>query len=397
MQPTTTPRFDPRVSGLSQQVKTLAEPQLVYSEKARDVRAEYLDGALHLYRYEDILTINKHQDVLGNGGRGGSFGHDEKLIPLEIDGPEHKKWRRLLDPMFAPKRVQRLEDDIRRLAARLIDDARAEGGAEWYRAFCAPLPCQTFLGLVGAPLADLDFFVEFKEGVVHPKGETTEEIDANMATAGAKLLEYFNGFLADKRARLDRDDDVIAELMRSEVGGEPLTQADLINILFLLMFAGLDTVTSSLSCLISWLGRNPERRAEILAAPELLLPAVEELMRYESPVPSGMRFAQRDIDLGDGLLVPAGTQINAFWAAANVDPTFHEDPLRVDFHRERIRSMTFASGVHRCLGSHLARLELRIALETLLDRIPLYEIDADALTYNNIAVRSVTNLPVTIR
>ena len=101
----TVTRFDPRISGLSQQVKDLHDPQLVYMAKARDVRAEYIDGALHLYRHEDILAVNKNPDVLGNGGRGGSFGHDGRLIPLEIDGPDHRKWRRVLDPMFSPKRV----------------------------------------------------------------------------------------------------------------------------------------------------------------------------------------------------------------------------------------------------------------------------------------------------
>ncbi|WP_174183782.1 cytochrome P450 [Nocardia barduliensis] len=393
MQSTT--RFDPRISGLSQQVKTLASPQEVYFEKARDIRAEHLDGALHLYRHDDILALNKHPDVLGNGGRGGSFGHDGRLIPLEIDGPDHKKWRRLLDPMFAPKRMQRLENQIRRLAADLIENARAAGGAEFNSGFCTPLPCLTFLGLVGAPIADLDFFLEFKEGVIHPKGDTTEEIEANMAVAGGKLLEYFDGFLKDKRKRLD-DDDVIAELLRSEVAGEPLAEFDLINILFLLMFAGLDTVTASLSCSIAWLGRNPEHRRSLVDSPELLMPAIEELLRYESPVPSGMRYPVRDIDLGDGLIIREGEQINAFWAAANVDPTYHEDPLRVDFGRPRVGHMTFASGVHRCLGSHLARLELRIALEEVLAQIPRYEVDIDALAYDNVAVRTVTHLPVVI-
>ncbi|WP_405136502.1 cytochrome P450 [Nocardia sp. NBC_01388] len=393
MQPTT--RFDPRVSGLSQQVKTLASPQEVYFEKARDIRAEYIDGALHLYRHEDILAVNKHPDVLGNGGGGGSFGHDGKLIPLEIDGPDHKKWRRLLDPMFSPKRVQVLEDQIRRLAVDLIENSRAAGGAEFNSEFCTPLPCQTFLGLVGAPIEDLDFFLEFKEGVIHPKGDTTEEIEANMAVAGGKLLDYFGRFLQDKRKHLD-DDDVIAELLRSEVGGEPLAEFDLINILFLLMFAGLDTVTASLSCLIAWLGRNPEHRQILVDTPELLTPAIEELLRYESPVPLGMRYPVRDIDLGDGLVIGQGEQISAFWAAANVDPTYHEDPMRVDFRRPRVGHMTFASGVHRCLGSHLARLELRIAMEEVLARIPRYEVDVGALAYDNVAVRTVTNLPVVI-
>src|SRR6059058_4422396 len=115
-------RYDPRISGLSQHVKSMAEPQTVYYDKAGNVRAEHIDGALHLYRHQDI-------------------GHDARLIPLEIDGEDHKKWRRLLDPMFAPKQVIRLEGQVRQLASELIDGFAAAGKAELYTDFCTPLPC----------------------------------------------------------------------------------------------------------------------------------------------------------------------------------------------------------------------------------------------------------------
>ena len=387
-------RFDPRLSGLSQRVASMAEPQTVYFEKAKSVRAEYLDGALHLYRHSDIIRVNRHPAVLGNGGRGGSFGRDARLIPLEIDGEDHKKWRRLLDPMFAPKQVTLLEAQVRQLASELIDGFLAAGTAELFNDFCTPLPSLTFLRLVGAPTEDLDFFLEFKEGVVHPQGATTEEIDANMAAAGAKLLEYFAEFLADKRKTADKHDDVIGNLIKSEIDGEPLAEFDLISILFLLMFAGLDTVTSSLSCIFAWLGQHPAERKLLADDPSRIPAALEELMRYESPVPSGMRYAEEDIDLGDGLVIKSGEEMNAFWAAANVDPTFYDDPLTVDFNRGRRDHMVFASGTHRCLGSHLARLEQRLATEELLKRIPEYSVDVDELTYSNIAVRAVTNLPI---
>ena len=125
--------------------------------------------------------------------------------------------------------------------------------------------------------------------------------------------------------------------------------------------------------------------------------AIEELLRYESPVPSGMRYPEVDVDLGNGLIVPAGEQVNAFWAAANVDPTYHDDPLRVDFDREKFGHMTFASGIHRCLGSHLARLELRIVLEELLSVVGDFTLDPEALRYDNVAVRTVTSIPIAVR
>jgi len=387
-------RYDPRVSGLSQVVKDMAEPQALFYEKAKNVRAEYIDGALHLYRHNDILRVNRHPAVLGNGGRGGSFGHDGRLIPLEIDGEDHKMWRRLLDPMFAPKQVIRLEAQVRDLAGELIDGFLANGEAELFNDYCTPLPSLTFLRLVGAPIEDLDFFLEFKEGIIHPQGQTSEEIDANMAAAGGKLVEYFAGFLVKKRQDADKHDDVIANLLKSEIDDAPIADLDLINILFLLMFAGLDTVTSSMSCIYAWLGQHPEERRRLVADPTLIPAAIEELMRYESPVPGGMRYAEEEIDLGDGLVISRGEDINAFWAAANVDPTFYDDPLTVDFNRGRRDHMVFASGTHRCLGSHLARLELRLATEELLKRIPDFSVDPDALVYNNIAVRAATVLPV---
>jgi cytochrome P450 len=388
-------RFDPRIAPFAQSTKDMAHPQTVYYDKAKNVRAERIEGVVHLYRMADIVAINRHPAVTGTGGRGGSFGNDAALIPLEIDGSEHKKWRRLLDPMFAPKQVARLEDSIRKLAADLIDEFAATGKADLAEEFCVPLPCLTFLRLLGAPVDDLDFFLEFKDGVIHPQGDTLEEVNANMAVAGGKLLEYFAAFLAKRRAETEPADDIIATLLRSEVEGEPLTDLELLNILFLLMFAGLDTVTSSMSCTFAWLAQHPEERRRLVEDKSLIPAAVEEIMRFESPVPSGMRYAdQEDIDLGDGLIIRKGEAMHPIWAAANVDPNAFDDPMTIDFGR-RANHIVFASGLHRCLGSHLARLEMRLAVEELLARIPDYTVaPGEELVYDNISVRNVTYLPI---
>ena len=390
-----TPRFDARLAPLTQHVKNMAEPQKLFAEKAGDVRADHSDGIVTLYRHEDIVKVNRHPAVLGTGGRGGSFGNDNALIPLEIDGEEHKKWRRLLDPLFAPKQIAFLESSVRNRARALIDEFVGEGHVELTQAFCVPLPCLTFLNLVGAPVEDLDFFIEFKNNVVHPEGDTVEQMDANMAVAGAKLLEYFMNFLAKRRQDSASKEDLIATLMTSEVEGKPLTDEELLNIMFLLMFAGLDTVTASLSCIFGWLGQHAAERDRLVQDPLLIPAAVEEIMRYESPVPSGQRYAQEDIDLGEGLVIKAGDAIHAIWAAANVDPTAYQDPLIVNFDRGRTSHIVFASGTHRCLGSHLARMELRIATEELLGRIPDFHVTpGEKLAYDNVSVRTVTHLPI---
>jgi cytochrome P450 len=365
-------KFDPRLAPLTQQVKSMASPQALYSEKAGKVRAEKSNGVWNLYRHDDIIKINRHPAILGNGGQGGSFGNDNPLIPLEIDGEDHKKWRKLLDPIFGPKQMFPLEAQIRELAGELIDKFASRGEAELHDEFCVPLPSLTFLRLVGAPIEDLDFFIEFKDGVIHPEGDSVEEIEANMAAAGAKLLEYFVNFLAERRQETEQKEDVISVLL-----------------------AGLDTVTSSLSCIFAWLGQHPQERDRLIADRSLLPAAIEEIMRYESPVPSGQRHPTEDIDLGDGLVIKAGEPIHAFWAAANVDPTHYDDPLTVNFDRGRQSHIVFASGTHRCLGSHLARMELRIALDEILTWIPDYTVPAvEDLVYDNVSVRAVTRLPI---
>ncbi|MGV0795607.1 cytochrome P450 [Mycolicibacterium sp. XJ879] len=392
----TTQRFDPRLAPLSRSVEHMEHPQHVYCEKARDVRAERVEGVLTLYCREDMVAVNRHPGTLGLGGGGRFFGHDNPIIPIEIDGEEHRKWRRLLDPIFAPKQVQRYERSIRTLSRDLIAKFRSVGEAELHDDFCMPLPCMSFLRIAGAPLEDLPYFMTFKDAILHPEAtgaNSIEEINAIMAAAAGQFFEYIAALCEKRRAELEPADDVLAVLLRSTVDGRPVRDDEVYNIMFLLMFAGLDTVTSSLSCIFSWLGEHTDERRTLIADPGLIPAAIEELLRFESPVPHGARFATERIDLGEGLVVEPGEAMHTVWAAANVDPSAYEDPLNVDFHRGRINHIAFASGTHRCLGSHLARLELRVAVEEFLSAIPEYEV-AGPVVYSNTAVRAARKLPI---
>jgi cytochrome P450 len=386
----------PNTTVFSQSMKSSASPQAVYFDKAKNVRAERFEGIVHLYRFDDITRINRHPDIRGTGGRGGMFNKDMLLIPLEIDGPDHKKWRKLLDPMFSPKRLAHLEESIRRLAAELIDDFATTGSADLMEKYCIPLPCVSFLRLVGAPVEDLGFFLDFKNGLLHAGGDTDEEQRANMEAAGAVMIEYLFKFIARRREETDEQPDVTSALIWADIEGEKLNDLDLMNILFLLMFAGLDTVTASMACIFAWLADHPAERKQLNGDRSMIPKAIEEIMRYESPVVAGVRYAAADVDLGDGLTLERGEAIVTIWGAANVDPNAFDKPLEVDFDRARNNHIVFASGLHRCLGSHLARLELKIAVEEFLDRIPDYQVTAgETLEWENQAVRSVARLPIT--
>jgi cytochrome P450 len=180
--------------------------------------------------------------------------------------------------------------------------------------------------------------------------------------------------LDERRAHPSKADDLINTFLTWEVDGHSLSDDDIVNIMHLMVIAGLDTVTSSISCIIGWLAQHPEARHRVMADTSLVGPMVEEVMRYESPVPSGGgRWATEDIEV-NGIPVKKGDMLYLCWAAGNLDPDVFADPMTVDIEREENRHIVFAAGRHRCLGSHLARVELRSAIDQFHQRVSDYEI-----------------------
>jgi len=315
------------------------------------------------------------------------------LIPLDLDGELHRKYRRLLDPLFTPKRVADLEAPIRARTNALIDEFAHAGEVELMAQLCAPLPTQVFVDMLGLPIEDLPIFLEFKEAVVRPQGGTAEEQQAYMHAAGERMYEYLSRTLAERRAG-SPGDDLIGGLISTQLDGTRLTDQEIMDISYLLVIAGLDTVTSSMSCLLAWFAEHPAERRSVIDDPSLLPKAIEELLRFESPVPLGHRWVTEDIEIA-GRHFPAGSMVEVVWAAANVDPTAFPDPLTVDFGRLRNAHVAFAAGPHRCLGSNLARLELRVAIEEFHRRLPNYAITAgQPVLYTNYGVRAAVHLPI---
>src|SRR5262249_57205108 len=165
-----------------------------------------------------------------------------------------------------------------------IDGFAGDGQVEAYHAFCAPLPTIIFVDLLGLPQSDRQFFLDFVGDIIRPAGETAQEQAAIRAAAPGRMFPYLADAIAQRRARPGAFPGLISGLLEAEVEGHKLDDREALNILFLLMIAGLDTVTASLSCLIGWLGRHPEERQRLVDDPALVPAAVEELMRYESPV-----------------------------------------------------------------------------------------------------------------
>ncbi|HLG68067.1 MAG TPA: cytochrome P450 [Acidimicrobiales bacterium] len=352
-----------------------AEPQPMYVELAERCPVVHnANGSVTLLRMDDILFVNKNRAVV----QASKFlGSNRPAIPLGLDGPEHTKYRRLLDPVFTAKRVAPLADQVRDLANRMIDGFVDGHEVDAYVEWCEPLPSQIFLSIMGLPTEDLPAFLEFKELTLSNEQvdrPSAEEQEAKRAQAVEWIQSYFNRALDEREERGDPGDDMLGWLLTTEVGGQRLTRENLHDILGLLMIAGLDTVAASLACFLSYFARHPERRAELLADPSRWPSAVEELMRFESPVTDGGRIALEDLELPSGERIPAGTVMGVSWSAANLDPTYFPDPLAVDFDRSPNPHIGFASGFHRCLGSHLARMEMVTAMEVWHRRIPNYRI-----------------------
>ena len=354
--------------------RATAEPMAMYTARAARCPVERLeDDFVVLLRMADILYVNKHHDVEQASKY---LGSSRPAIPLGLDGEDHRKYRRLLDPVFTAKRVAPLADNVRALAGEMIDTFVAAREVQAYERWCEPLPSTIFLSILGLPLADLDDFLHFKSLTLGNEFATLpfDEAMARREEAVVWIHDYFNRLLDDRLGAADPGDDLLGWLLTTEVEGERLPREDLLDILGLLMIAGLDTVAASLACFLSHLARHPDERRRLVADPSLWPAAIEELLRFESPVTDGGRIALADLELPSGEHIAAGSRMGISWHAANLDPEFFADPLTVDFGRTPNPHIAFASGFHRCLGSHLARMEMHVALEVWHQRIPDYEI-----------------------
>jgi cytochrome P450 len=338
---------------------------------------------------EALNEAAKHPELFSSEGIY-NLGNTRPLIPLAVDPPGHSKYRKILDPLFAPKRMDAIEDAIAARANHFLDTIVDRGGCEYHDDFAVPYPSAIFLELMGLPWEELDTFLRLKDGILRPgDGSDFEEMARVQAETGQEIYQYFDAVL-DERAREPRD-DILSQFLAAEVDGARLTREEILDICFLFLIAGLDTVTDSLSCFFAFLAHHPEHRRQISSDPAIVPSAVEELLRWESPVPNPPRLVTADAELL-GTTIAAGGVLMLGIGPANVDPEVFADPFDVRFDRETNPHVAFGVGVHRCLGSHLARRELRVALREWHRRIPEYELAPGTELEYPPGLRSVRNL-----
>jgi len=299
------------------------------------------------------------------------LGNVRPLIPLSVDPPEHRKYRRILDPLFAPRKMDAIENDVASRMNHFIDAFADRGSCNFTDELAVPFPSAVFLGLMGLPWDELDTLLRLKDGIMRPGGgglSPEEEMRIRDET-GTEIYAYFDAILDQRQEH--PEEDILTGFLGAEVDGEKLTREEILDICFLFLIAGLDTVTDSLTCFFAYLAQHPGHRQQIVEDPSIIPKAVEEMLRWETPVAGTARLATGD-SVVTGCPVAAGSLVFVSIGAANVDPAEFEDSLDVRFDREVNRHLAFGGGVHRCLGSHLARRELRIALREWHRRIPEY-------------------------
>lgn len=324
------------------------------------------------YRYEDIRHVLRDNETFSSAIIVRAFGEVlGRHVMLGMDEPEHGRHRALVSKAFAQKTLAKWEDSlVRTVGNELIDRFVARGGAELVKEFTFPFPTQIIAGLLGLPRED---FAQFQKWSISLLSFTINPERGKAASAA--LEEYFAPILAARRAQ--PRDDLISRLAAAEIDGERLTDPEIFSFLRLLLPAGVETTYRSLGNLLFGLFTHPEQLAAVRADRGLIPQAIEEAVRWEAPLLTITRVATTDTELG-GVPIPAGSSVMPMLGAANRQDDRYDDPDRFDIFRPARPAISWGHGAHVCLGMHLARLEMRVAVGLLLDRLPDLRLDPAA-------------------
>lgn len=369
--------FDPQVQ---------QDPYPVYRTLRADHPAYWCErrGFWVLSRYDDVYNALHDWETFSSSkgvfptSEPGAEGMDmaDTLLPMMImmDPSRHTALRKLVSRGFTPRRIAAIEPAVAELASGLIDSVLkgTDGGrCDIVREFAGPLPAIVIADLLGLPREDRTQFREWSSALAEGDPTSPENRESSLVAVG-NLYQYFAGVI--ERCRQTPGDDLITALVQAEVDGEKLSDPELLGFCLLLLIAGHETTTNLLGNAAAHLASHPDQRA-LIAADESLLPgAVEELLRYDSPVQGLSRTLTRDLAI-HGQTMRAGQTVLLLFGSANRDERAFPDPDRLDVTRTQDHQVALGHGVHFCLGASLARLEARTALSLMINRMPGWELD----------------------
>lgn len=297
------------------------------------------------------------------------MGHGHPLVPLETDGERHETYRALLLPHLGPQVVARLDPVVRKVARGMLDELLPGGEADLNEEYAKRIPAVLITRLLG-----IDYepqFWEWTETLIYSRLDNGET--SSLKEAGEGLYGYFEELIERRRAAGAQGDDLVDLLIRARDDGTIPTEEDLRHLCFFMLIAGLENTAFAIRAALWHFAANPDLRSRLLADRSLIRPALEECLRMYAPITGLARTVTAPVEL-DGHELGSGDRVMLLFGAAGRDPSVFDSPDEFDMERRGNPHLAFGVGAHRCIGSHLARLEMRIAIEELLDRIPDYEL-----------------------
>jgi len=373
------------------------DPYPVYRE-LRDqspvLRVDEL-GFWAISRYADVKEALLQPSLFSSKrSLDGSDPSERTPMIVIVDPPHHDELRSLVNRAFTPRRIADLERRIREITSSLIDDFVETGSCDLWRDLSAPLPTIVIAELLGVPARDQEMFKEKSTAIATQVGPAMK-LEPGAAMDGThpviELAIYLARIFEEKREH--PKDDLMSALLAAEIDGRRLSQEELVGFAVLLLIAGNETTTNLISNAVVLLDRHRDQRARLIEDPSRIDRAVEEFLRFESPVQGIERIATDDVAIG-GERLRRGDKVFLMLGAANRDERVIENPDRFDVERDPNPHLGFGLGAHFCLGASLARLETRIACEEILSRLPDYRVSGPTRRLYSGAFRGLLSLPV---
>jgi cytochrome P450 family 142 subfamily A polypeptide 1 len=336
----------------------------------RDHAPVYFDEAAGVWgitRYQDVKDVSKDPETFSSAG---GIRPDNDALPMMIDfdAPEHVRRRRLVSEGFTPRRIRESEGGIRAICDELIDGVCEQGSADFVRDIAAPLPMIVIGNMLGVAPEDRATLLRWSDDMLKSLGSPDPAAMDGAMVAAAEYATYISA-VADDRRRQGKDDDLIGTLVHAEIDGDRLDESSVLYESLLILIGGDETTRHVISGGMYELLRHPDQRDRLAADRSLLPGAIEEMLRWVSPIKNMARRMTRDVEL-HGQQLRAGQKLLLLYPAANRDERAFADPDAFDITRSPNDHVAFGFGAHFCLGNRLARMELAVMFDRLLDRLP---------------------------
>jgi cytochrome P450 len=360
-------------------------PYEVFDALRRDAPVWFHPATANTPGGEGFWVISRYADIVAAASDGGTFsseggpgregggtliedlpgGFAAGVLLNMMDDPRHQRFRRLLTPSLAPRALRAIEAELRRRAERIVDAALAKGECDFLTDVAAELPLQAVAQLLGVPQEDRHQLLLWADATLDHEDRALGESTERTQRAAAEMFAYGSALLERKRA--EPADDLLSLAAHARIDGEPLSDLEQQMLFNLLIAAGSETTRNAIATGMNALMENPEAWERIRDDRSLLPGAVEEMLRWSSPTPYNRRTATRNVTLG-GQPIRAGDKVTLWWASANRDGEVFPDAYRFDIARSPNPHLAFGRGGHFCLGAALARVEMNVVFDTLLDR-----------------------------